>query len=412
MDYRLNVCVSKKTYTGKPSSNDVSEMRFESKELTIDEFINLITNGHTFCALMQNGWRNKNNFKCTSMLVYDIDHSEVEMSDYIARLDIKPTFSYTSPSDKEGDRRFRLVYLLDFSICSIEEYYTISKSFSEQLKLKYVDEHSYYGEQYWNGNTQAELIIYNNILNKEYINININNKRIYNNINTKSASKTITITPNHNVVSCTFEKDYTEMTFQDFIKKYYTVYDNLEHTPIEVSEDEPMIHYDDNYYEIRRPWKRVNGKVMKIKDGEGRRKKLFLNGIIRRKINPNISFENLLFNLVFEFEYYYTNDGNKITKKTLYDIAGSVMKAEIIDSPLGKPRYKSKVNKLYCDKYGLEAHEVWGKMRNKKQYIGEFYDFELTDQQNIDIMKEYGLEISIRTLKNWKKENNIRKYKK
>ena len=53
-----------------------------------------------------------------------------------------------------------------------------------------------------------------------------------------------------------------------------------------------------------------------------------------------------------------------------------------------------------------------GKLRNKKQYIGEFYDISKTDEDNIEIMKEYGLTISLRTLKTWRQENNIKKYNK
>lgn len=414
MDYSINVCLSKERYDEKPLGDAISKMRWECKELSVDEFANAIAEGYSFCALMQNNWRNRNNFICTSMLVYDIDHTATPMDEYIEKIEIKPTLSYTSPSNKEGDYGFRLIYLMDFEICNLQDYYTFSKSFSEQMKMKDVDEHSHLGEQYWNGNCNCECIIYNNILNKNNIILNNDYKRnnISNTVCTKSISKTITINTHHNGVSDTFEKDYENLSFQDFIKKYYTVYQNMEHTPIEVSEDEPIIHFGDDYFEIRRPWKRVNGEVMKIKDGEGRRKKLFLNGIIRRKINPNITFENLLYNLVYEFEYYYTNDGNKITKKTLYDIAENVMKAEIVDSPLGRPRYHSKVNKLYCEKYNVTPKEVMGNLRNKKQYIGEFYDISLTDQQNIDVMKEYGLDISIITLKRWKKENGVKKYKK
>ena len=42
-----------------------------------------------------------------------------------------------------------------------------------------------------------------------------------------------------------------------------------------------------------------------------------------------MTFDNLLFNLVYEFYYYYINDGNKIDKKILYEIADNVMKTDI-----------------------------------------------------------------------------------
>ena len=152
---------------------------------------------------------------------------------------------------------------------------------------------------------------------------------------------------------------------------------------------------------------------MKIKDGERRRMKLFLNGIIRRKINPSITFENMLYNLVFEFENYYINNGNKITKRDIWYIAENVMKAEVIESSLGKPRYKSKVNDLYRLKHNLSRQQVWGMVRNKSQYIGEFYDPSLTDKENLKVMNEYGFDIkSEKTIQRWREKNGIKKYKK
>ena len=121
----------------------------------------------------------------------------------------------------------------------------------------------------------------------------------------------------------------------------------------------------------------------------------------------------MIVNLVYEFDTYYINDGNAISQKVIYDIAIGVMKADITNySDLGKPKHKFFVNPLYCQKYNLSPKQVLGMTRNKKQYIGEFYDFSKTDNENLEIMKEYGLDISLRTLKTWKKENGITKYKK
>jgi hypothetical protein len=185
-------------------------------------------------------------------------------------------------------------------------------------------------------------------------------------------------------------------------------------TNIEYSDDEPIIYYPTDYIEITRPWKKINGETLKISDGNNRRKKLYTNAILRRAINPSITFDNLLYNIVWEFYHYYINDGNRIDKKTLYGIVENAMQQDIDLSLLksGKPRYKFFVNQKYCEKYNLTKQQVIGNSRNKKQYIGEFYDLSMTDQQNVDTMKEYGLDISIITLKRWKKENGIKKYKK
>ena len=48
-----------------------------------------------------------------------------------------------------------------------------------------------------------------------------------------------------------------------------------------------------------------------------------------------------------------------------------------------------------------------GRVRNKRQYIGDFYDASLSDDDNIKVMGELGLEIKKRTLQTWKKENGL-----
>ena len=218
-------------------------------------------------------------------------------------------------------------------------------------------------------------------------------------------SQTIIIPPQHNSLSDTLFKDYTTMSYADLLDKYRGQYRNVERTPIELDEDTPIITYTDNYYEIRRPWKTVNGEVRKIRDGEGRRRHLYLNGIIRRKICPDITCDDMLLCMVYEWHNYYINDGNKIGKKELLNIVENIMNAEITDSDLGRPRNKSFINPLYCQKHNMTKKQVLGVTRNKQQYIGELYDPSLTDKENIALMAEYGFEISRPTLARWKRAN-------
>lgn len=410
----IKVCLSVESYSIKPSSSVIEKMKFVNNDnLSLEEFIDFLKNGRCYTSLMKNNHRNKNNFICTNLLTYDIDHSTVPMGEYVEALSLLPTFCYTTPSNADGDYRFRLCYVLNNDICSVDEFYAVSRSFAEQLDLRFVDKRSFLGEQFWNGSSAGVFIIFNNIINLNLININYSYKRTSTGSNSKSASKSIYSNLQQYSSTCTFEKDFFQMSYNDFLKKYINNYPNIEKTPVEINEDEPIIYYPENYYEIRRDFYKKNGYIKKLKDGEGRRRRLFLNGIIRRKINPDITFENLLVNLVYEFDTYYINDGNAITQKVIYDIALGVMKANITNySDLGKPKHKFFVNPLYCEKHNMSVNEVLGKIRNKKQYIGEFYDFSKTDIENLEIMKEYGLDISLRTLKTWKKENGITKYKK
>ena len=45
------------------------------------------------------------------------------------------------------------------------------------------------------------------------------------------------------------------------------------------------------------------------------------------------------------------------------------------------------------------------------ELIGNLYDCSLTDKENLKVMKEHGLKVSLSTLRRWRRENNITKYK-
>ena len=201
------------------------------------------------------------------------------------------------------------------------------------------------------------------------------------------------------------------------LAKYHDVYPNYEHTPFELpDEDTPRIYFPKGYTEIRRWWRvDKNGKPIKIKDGQGRRRKLFLNGILRRLIYPEITFDNLLYNLLYELCYYVSNYNakNVIDKKEIFRIANNVMKEDTTryESMRGSKR-EFTVNPAYCAKHGKTKRQVineTGKLE-RDQAIGELYDFLLTDKENLKVMEENGLDISLSKLQRWKRENGISRY--
>ncbi len=416
------VSISNLAFDHKPVNGEIGMMRFVRTETDVDGFADHIRQGYCYSSVFRDDWRDKERFMESWTLTYDVDHSNVDLDTCMEGLAVKPAIAYTSPSNGTDGYCYRLIYVLDDPVRSIDEYYMYSKSFAQQLGVAGLDYHSFLGEQYWNGCRYCTMYVNNNILlkkdillNHDYVRKSYKNSSLKGKVH-KSISQCITPKSSHYGLSDTFDEsvknDFLSMKYIDFINKYKDVYTNMEQTPMEYDDTEPIIYYPENYYEIRRPWKRINGETMKIKDGEGRRRKLFLNGIIRRMINPEISIENMLYNIVYEFEYYYLNDGNNIDKYTLLSIVNNIMNEDISKySELGKPKNKFKINPLYCQKHGMTKKQVLGQVRNKKQYIGEFYDFTKTDKENIEIMKEYGLDIGIATLKRWKKENNIRKNK-
>ena len=232
-----------------------------------------------------------------------------------------------------------------------------------------------------------------------------------------------------------FGKDYWNMKMEDILEKYIRVYPNLEHTPLEIPDDDtPYIIYPTGYIEINRLCKVGKDKryvrvkdcgTLKIKDGEGRRKTLFWNGIIRRLINPNITYDNLVYNLLYELCYYITNYNaeNIIGKKEIAMIARDVMKQdmskyEYLRNRKPKGRKKPKkfiVNPNYCSKYDKTKNEVKSmadKMIRYKKYA-ELYDSSKTIKENVEYMKSHGIEVvSDSTLKRWLAENGLTKKRK
>ena len=113
---------------------------------------------------------------------------------------------------------------------------------------------------------------------------------------------------------------------------------------------------------------------------------------------------------------YHSNYGadNIIDKKEIYKIAQDVMKKDMANYERLKGTHKRfMVNPNFCIKYGFSKNEVKGVAQKliRYQQIGELYDCSKTDKENVRMMKEYGLELSIITLKRWRKANGITKNK-
>ncbi len=98
--------------------------KFREVELDLNDFLESVTTGHTFCGLFKHKMgcnftartKNGKNYKGSQLVFIDIDETRFEtMVDFIDVLSYPPTCGYYSFSDKDvaGGRRFRLVYVLD-----------------------------------------------------------------------------------------------------------------------------------------------------------------------------------------------------------------------------------------------------------------------------------------------------------
>ena len=436
-DYKFWVSLSHQKFDHKPNrETEVGKLRFSRIYTDVDGFAEALAKGYCYTPIFNNAtftMRDKTdrNFSYSSFVSLDIDHTDVDMNTMVNGLEYKPTISYTSCSNGlDGKYSYRLIYCFADKIEGCNEYYNDVNSLLEANKISTsgIDARSFKASQYYNGNGCGNIdikvsnIIYNKVdiieYYKDYYNINnigSNNKSI--NITNNTTPPTI-ISLNDTFVNKSFENDYWNMKMEDVLSKYVDVFPNIEHTPLPIVDDDtPYIVFPSDYIEIKRYWKKSNGRAIKIADGNGRRKKLFINGVIRRMINPSITFDNLLFNLLYELVYYISNFDaeNVIDKKEIFYIARNVMKADLTRGEgLKGTNRRFMVNPKFCEKYGLNKRQVRNmacKMIHNEG-IGELYDCSKTDKENLEVMKSHGLEISLVTLKRWRKQNGITKYKK
>ena len=159
--------------------------------------------------------------------------------------------------------------------------------------------------------------------------------------------------------------------------------------------------------------------VIKIKrDGDNRRKCLFVSALIRRKIMPDITFEHLLYNLVAERQWYYDNSDNVLNNQELMRIANNAlsMAYEKINVSTKRKPSKFKVDKAYCLEKGIKPKAMVGLVRRKlkDEEIGSLYDCSLSVKENLEQLKANGIKIGLSRLYEFCDKNGIprRSYRK
>lgn len=438
------ITISTQGYTSKPTN--IRTIEYVRKNIELDEIAQYILDGHVISAnfnyeensVITQTNRTLQKFLGTHFVMLDLDDDvQMDLSELNESLKLKPTLSYTTYSHHQVGKgnRYRLLYFFHEMITDVDVYRHLYDIIVEVNHIVVKD---------GCGRNPVQNVFGTNCTLSDFS--FINSDQVY------SIDEVMALEPNdkklitffkrggESIMDCndtfkreivitnqTFLEDYNNMAIGELINKYVNVYPNIQETPLPiVSEDIPYIEYPANYTCIRRRWipfevNRSNGekigtitKIRRIRDGEGRRRKLFLNGILRRLItNDAISYDNLLYNLLYEFYYYYEH--TDISKFTIKGIADRIWNANLDKyEGLKGADHRFRVNQLYCEKYGLRPKQV--RQIAMKYYtnekIGELYDCLLSDKENIEKFKKYGLIISISTLKRWRKENGICKYRK
>ena len=456
-NFKFNISISTECYKKKLESKEVKYVTYNrQQETTIDELLDAVLNGYWFCGVFRNGgqkvWGLKNiktlhNFCYNNLVSLDIDNQNVPMNVFIDNLTYKPTFAYTTPNNGLKGYRYRLVYAFDVPIKGVDNYNTVRNAIEEAFKrdgyISVIDEQAKPAERQMGGtiptaDTYTSYCVYNapkdfGVYLQHVYDTDCNpfemprpNPTVTSN-NESTIKNNIRKEKKDNInLNCTFEIDQTfleelrVMRPLDFINKWGKVYDYYTHSELDFKDGYALI--PDDYIEIYRSWfvveenEKKHSRVHKWVDGEQRRKHLFIAALIMRKIRPSITLEHLMFNLVVERQHYYNNADNQLNNEVLYSIAKRVINTPLEKITLNSKKKKGKfvVDKEYWAEYGVNANQAKQIIRGKmKDYeIANLYDCSLTDKQNVEVMKEYGLNIHINTLKNWRKKYGISKYNK
>lgn len=424
-------------------------LRFREQTVTVDEIVDLIGDGYAFCATfdLNNGelmWKKQDDgskkcicpvlkdgymsmtvkrdefFKGSQIVSIDIDDTQyTNVEDYIAQLTFIPTFAYTSYSDSPTKRKFRLCYVLDSPLNSIEEYkevantihYTAEQDTQEPISDKCGEKAS----QYFNGtNLKAGAELY-----KYYV--------VYDRADFPTIEQEQEDEDKYAKVKCEFDKDTVKametQTYQKFMHRHSLRYQYFYQSEIDWKDGEKWRAVDDSFVSLCYRW-RGTGEIEKYKDGEHRRRHLKTYACLRRLIKPSTTPTELLFNLYVDRERFFDNSDAAISIEVLKSKVNAAFSMEIDEIKqrysvvLEKNRRKIVLNPTFIKDnqhlkklgVGENLQAIVRKAVKEVNYaaIDEFYNKSLSVAENIKELAKNGVKVCKMTLYNYCKDRGIK----
>lgn len=440
-EFTFNLNVSVGSYPkAKPSKPYL--IQYANQSLTLADLEKLEKQGKSFCynfkdvdesGLVTQSQKTLNGFSYTNILFFDIDKMPISMQDYISQILYKPSLAYTTYSNgKNGKFGYRLIFAFATPITSINDfdnlYYAIAAANGFKQRIypigdefegtKYEFDYRKVNQQYYGGGENSETYrtdyVYSVSDFSSFFEDGISLKA---EIDAKSVSKkenkiikTEDTIPDENNrerekeesayypdLENPFYRDLFSMSPKDFIsshQEYMEVYHYSLSSQLQLSEDGRYWIYPDDYQEVKRNWKRdSNGKrsVHKWQIGSGRKKRMYVTAQIMRFNIPDITKEELIYNLVCERFYYYQNTDNNLNNKTLIHIVDSVLEHDFELSPCKHPKFS--VNKDYWCKGNMTSNQAKNIIRKeiKEAQVLSLYNFNLSVKENLQILKDNGI---------------------
>ena len=392
-------------------------MKWVEKDTDLYDLLKLLENGHTYRANLDNT-RNKGEKKLvsTQIVMLDVDgkHNSPKLDDFLKKTLFRPTFYYETFSSVGGER-YRLGYMLDKEIKTMEEYSAIAHIVLEKtgcLDEEMVDSASFSAIQIFAGTDKP--ITYNYVAYKKadfdrLIDAYLPKVEVCRRFDVK-------LTYDEYDTMCDFLS--FEGTFENYIN-LHPIDKVLLKESMPDDEDDVYFYWTDYKCLLR---KLVGGSFYHkfgdyyvsntFHDGEGRRKKLTVNCSLIHQMYPHCSLEELLVLTCKCFLKYFTNDAeDTIGREFVFNTVAAEMHCPLCaKSPYTiKKRFKVK-------KYDENGNRVHWKVQAKEYYSNQMlgmYDSALSVEDNLILIQQYYAaskdkhQVSLRTLRKYLDENNV-----
>ena len=444
LDFKFRTSISREGYEDKDTAKMClssitakkvgrEKMAFKEQEVTVDEFLDYAISGHAFCNLYRfdenkKYWvnsskdhsretypvykvgANKGYFKLSfksdeffygsQTIFVDIDFTYKDsLIDYASCLSYQPTCAYYSYSDstvKNGvySRRFRLVYVFD-EVLNGEEFrditYTLYDSIVRDTEEPMYDDCGCSYCQYMNGGNKKETYNTSYIYSKEDFPIyDIPEEEYY---QEEKGEEEIAFTRE-------LINDITYCSYEHVVRKWYAK--GLRYFT------RTELDFGDNSYMATTPdFVKLVFNKNKILDGNQRRRKLYVRAALRRLMKPDVTADELLYNLYIDRDKFFDNSDNVLTLDVLQNkvkgaLRTNIKEIKMLASFYDKPKFVINPEEENKRKAVSKARtEITNNM------IGNLYDVNATVKENQTTMAKAGIRVSLSRLYKWCEDNKV-----
>lgn len=382
---KLHLAISEIHHNEKPISGGATTNTLYNRDVTLTELVYYIENGCGFSNPFHIK-KSKDNCEPTNLIVIDIDKVDIDMN--TIKQSIKGIIYYPTFSDNDIKHSYRVIVKTDKFINTREDYRKYANILIYMLKDKGIDvdpccnqmDRLYYGTKYkcdvydvdYNYSLQEleEMGLFYDIKDEPNKSIPTTNKLL------KSKE---------NEVKNDFIKEFMKgVPFNILEKKYWRGYNIVEKPFIDWKEDEICREIPD-YIEIKRRWK--DKEIIKYNIGENRKAKLYGCLCIKKIIKPDMNFDEMLMNAIYDINHYFVNTDNKLNNEWLYGTVKNICETDVkymIENLKEKMKARTKLNMQLIYEQGLTWQSViqTNKRRKNEKKVIEGFDSSLNLKDN------------------------------